>query len=57
IRQVTGAIENGRPVTHLTYSARGTVNQPPGFYPDADFEAEMLPFHRKLPPPRLRGRL
>jgi len=48
IRQVTGAIENARPVTHLTYSASGTINQPPGFYPDADFEAELLPFHREL---------
>ncbi|GAA1429364.1 hypothetical protein GCM10009616_11280 [Microlunatus lacustris] len=49
IRQVTRATENGRPVTHLTYSATGTSTQPPGFFPDADFEAELLPFRRPLP--------
>ena len=49
IRQVTRATENGRPVTHLTYSAAGTRSQPPGFFPDADFEAELLPFRRSLP--------
>ena len=49
IRQVTRATENGRPVTHLTYSAAGTRSQPPGFFPDADFEAELLPFRRPLP--------
>jgi Flp pilus assembly CpaF family ATPase len=48
IRQVTRATENGRPVTHLTYSAAGTPAQPAGFYPDADFEAELLPFRRDL---------
>jgi pilus assembly protein CpaF len=49
IRQVTRAIENGRPVTHLTYHASGTPGQPAGFFPDADFEAELLPFRRQLP--------
>ncbi|SDT41507.1 Type IV secretory pathway ATPase VirB11/Archaellum biosynthesis ATPase [Friedmanniella luteola] len=49
IRQVTRATENGRPVTHLTYSATGTGPQPPGFFPDADFEAELLAFRRPLP--------
>jgi len=49
IRQVTRATENGRPVTHLTYSAAGTPSQPAGFFPDADFEAELLPFRRPLP--------
>lgn len=49
IRQVTRATESGRPVTHLTYSATGTGTQPPGFFPDADFEAELLPFRRPLP--------
>ncbi len=49
IRQATGAIENGRPVTHLTYSATGTRTSPAGFTPDADFEAELLPFARPLP--------
>ncbi len=48
IRQVTRATENGRPVTHLTYSASGTGTQPAGFFPDADFEAELLPFRRPL---------
>ena len=49
IRQVTGALEGGRPITHLAYSATGTAGQPAGFYPDADFAAELLPFHRQLP--------
>lgn len=49
IRQATGAMENGRPVTHLTYSAGGTRTSPAGFTPDADFEAELLPFARHLP--------
>jgi len=52
IRQITRATENGRPVTHLTYSAAGTPTQPPGFYPDSDFETELAPFRRELP----RGR-
>ncbi len=51
IRQVTGALENGRPVTHLTYSATGMPGRTAGFYPDADFEAELLPFRRDLPRP------
>jgi type IV secretory pathway ATPase VirB11/archaellum biosynthesis ATPase len=54
IRQVTRATENGRPVTHLTYSATGTATQPAGFYPDADFEAELLPFRRDLGAARSR---
>jgi type IV secretory pathway ATPase VirB11/archaellum biosynthesis ATPase len=52
IRQVTRAIENGRPVTHLVYHATGTPSRPAGFLPDADFEAELLPFHRDLVPSR-----
>jgi type IV secretory pathway ATPase VirB11/archaellum biosynthesis ATPase len=48
IRQVTRAIESGRPVTHLAYHATGTAVRPAGFLPDADFEAELLPFHRDL---------
>ena len=48
IRQVTRAIEHGRPVTHLTYHATGTGGQSAGFFPDADFEAELLPFRRDL---------
>jgi pilus assembly protein CpaF len=49
IRQVGRAIEHGRPVTHLTYQASGSGSQPAGFFPDADFEAELLPFRRALP--------
>jgi len=49
IRQVSRAIENGRPVTHLTYHAAGTPSQPAGYFPDAEFEAELLPFRRDLP--------
>ena len=49
IRQVVRAMENGRPVTHLTYVASGAPGRPAGFFPDADFEAELLPFHRELP--------
>ncbi|HEY9290532.1 MAG TPA: CpaF/VirB11 family protein [Microlunatus sp.] len=49
IRTLTRAMENGRPVTHLAYSAHGTAAQPAGFYPDADFLAEIARFHRPLP--------
>jgi pilus assembly protein CpaF len=49
IRQVTRAIEHGRPVTHLTYHATGTGSQSAGYFPDADFEAELLAFRRDLP--------
>jgi Flp pilus assembly CpaF family ATPase len=55
IRQVTRSIENARPVTHLTYSESGTGTQPAGFFPDADFEAELLPFRRDLPGSRSRA--
>jgi pilus assembly protein CpaF len=48
VRQVVGAIENGRPVTHLTYSAVSTPGQPAGFFPDAEFAAELAPFRREL---------
>jgi pilus assembly protein CpaF len=48
IRQVTRAIEHGRPVTHLTYHATGTGSQRAGYFPDPDFEAELLPFRREL---------
>jgi len=49
IRQVTRAIEHGRPVTHLTYHATGAGSQSAGYFPDADFEAELLAFRRDLP--------
>jgi len=55
IRQVTRSIENARPVTHLTYSASGTGTPSAGFFPDADFAAELLPFRRNLPGPRSRA--
>src|SRR5215212_4536825 len=48
IRQVTRAIEHGRPVTHLTYHALGTGSQSAGYFPDAEFEAELLHFRRDL---------
>ena len=48
IRQVTRAIEHGRPVTHLTYHATGNGRQSAGYFPDAEFEAELLPFRRDL---------
>jgi Flp pilus assembly CpaF family ATPase len=54
IRQVTRAIEHGRPVTHLTYHVTGTGSQSAGFFPDADFEAELLPFRRELRPSNRR---
>jgi pilus assembly protein CpaF len=49
IRTLNRAMENGRPVSHLAYSAHGTTKQPPGFYPDAEFAAEVAAFHRALP--------
>ena len=48
IRQVTRAIESGRPVTHLTYQATGTQRRSAGFFPDADFQNELAPFYRPL---------
>ncbi|WP_231920346.1 CpaF family protein [Microlunatus soli] len=49
IRTLNRAMENQRPVSHLAYSSHGTAKQPAGFYPDADFEAEIAPFYRALP--------
>jgi len=49
IRTLNRAMENGRPVTHLAYTAHGTAKQPPGFFPDADFQADIAPFYRPLP--------
>lgn len=43
IRQLTGALEGGRPVTHLVYRA-GTAGQPALFHPDPDFAAELAEF-------------
>lgn len=47
VRQVTRAIESGRPVTHLTYHAASGVGG--AFFPDADFQQELAPFLRALP--------
>jgi Flp pilus assembly CpaF family ATPase len=49
IRTLNRAMENGRPVSHLAYSSHGTAKQPPGFYPDSDFESDIAPFYRSLP--------
>lgn len=49
IRQLTRAMENNRPVTHLTYQLHPSSAGPAGFFPDPDFEAELLPFRRPLP--------
>jgi len=49
VRQVTRAIENGRPVTHLTYQATTTHPGAGAFRPDADFHSELAPFYRALP--------
>jgi len=40
IRQLTGALENGRPVTHLTYAAP-TPTSPGVFHPDPTLVAEL----------------
>ncbi len=48
VRQVVGAIENDRPVTHLTYAATDAPGQPAGFFPDAGFLTELAPFRREL---------
>jgi pilus assembly protein CpaF len=55
IREVTRSIEHGRPVTHVTYSATGGSGRPAGYFPNADFEAELLPFRRDLPRSRKDG--
>ncbi|MFT4297325.1 MAG: ATPase, T2SS/T4P/T4SS family [Micropruina sp.] len=44
IRQLTGAIEAGRPVTHLVYSA-ATATQPEVFHPEPAFADELAEFH------------
>jgi Flp pilus assembly CpaF family ATPase len=49
VRTLNRAMENGRPVTHLAYTAQGTADHAPGFYPDAEFAAELAPFRRSLP--------
>ena len=41
VRQLTGGIENGRPVTHLVYRADAGRTS---FTPDPDFLADLAPF-------------
>ncbi len=43
IRQLTGALEGGRPVTHLVYRA-ATATTPEQFHPDPAFVAELAEF-------------
>ena len=43
IRQLTGALEGGRPVTHLVYRA-ATAATPEQFHPDPAFVAELAEF-------------
>ncbi len=43
IRQLTGAIEGGRPVTHLVYAAPTAIS-PAVFHPDPGFAAELAEF-------------
>ncbi|GAB3708286.1 CpaF family protein [Mariniluteicoccus flavus] len=35
VRELTGAIEGGRPTTHLTYRAEPSASEPAGFFPAA----------------------
>ncbi len=49
IRQLTRAIENNRPVTHLAYQVEPSASGPAGYFPDPEFEAELIPFRRPLP--------
>ena len=43
IRQLTGAIESGRPVTHLVYAA-ATATTPAIFHPEPSFAEELVEF-------------
>lgn len=44
IRQLTGGIENNRPVTHLTYLARSDGHAEAGFRPDPVMVTELRPY-------------
>ena len=44
VRLVTGAIESGRPVTHLLYRA-ATAHQPEVWHPDPQLVDELAAFH------------
>ncbi|HOB04042.1 MAG TPA: CpaF/VirB11 family protein [Propionibacteriaceae bacterium] len=54
VRQVTGAIENDRPTTHLTY-ATDADGVPVSFHPDAGFWADLAPFDHAWSDPRYGG--
>ncbi len=43
VRQLTGAIENGRPTTHLVYRAATSLHAEL-FHPEAEMAAELAPF-------------
>lgn len=49
IRQLTGGIENNRPVTHLTYLAQPDGINQPGFRPDPLLVTELLPYDSAWP--------
>ena len=55
IRQLTRAIENNRPVTHLTYQSAPTSNEPAGFFPHPDLANELAAFRRPLPAAMING--
>lgn len=44
VRELTGAIEGGRPSTHLTYLAEPTGDEPAGFNPSAGSLHELRPY-------------
>ncbi|MDO4412577.1 CpaF family protein [Cutibacterium sp.] len=47
IRQLTGALENGRPITHLTYAAP-TPTSPGVFHPDPALVAELAHYEPEV---------
>ncbi|WP_175557532.1 CpaF/VirB11 family protein [Raineyella antarctica] len=49
VREVTGALENGRPVTHLTYNAIPTARTPQVFDPVPESLAELERFRPAWP--------
>ncbi|MHA6513303.1 CpaF family protein [Tessaracoccus sp. Z1128] len=48
VRQLTGAVEAGRPSTHLVYRA-ATATQPEFFQPEAAMASELAPFEGAVP--------
>lgn len=49
IRQLTGGVENDRPITHLTYRAESNGVDPAGFRPDPRSLDELSPFFATWP--------